>query len=154
MAFTNFDQFLDGKAELEVDKNGAPSGRDLKITVAAVLYKVVAADDSVTGEELSTMVRLLNKQFELTDEDSGYFTEVAHALLSGGTKIETLLEKVRDSYAEPQRVTLLAMVWKLMNADGFVSKPEVDYAIKVTEALGLSAEHVERAKQLVEDGEV
>ena len=154
MSFRNFDDFLDGKAGLEVDQSGTPSTRELKITITAVLYKVIAADDCVTADELNMIVRLLNKQFGLINEDSGYFVEVAHTLLDSGALVDTLLEKVRDNYAESQRETILAMIWKLMNADGFVSRPEIDYATHATRVLGLSAENVQRAKRRAEANEV
>jgi uncharacterized tellurite resistance protein B-like protein len=75
-------------------------------------------------------------------------------LIKDNSKLASLVDKLNENYNEQQKETIVAIAWKIMNADGVLHMREADFAARLTSALGLSAENVKKAKQMVEEGEV
>ena len=152
--FENLDQYLQGTATLEVDKTGQPSRRELQISAAVLLVCMAQVDDSLVDREITSMVSNLNRQFGVTDDQAGDVLEVADFLRRDRAKTDEIIAVINENFEEHQKQTILAMLWKVMQADGMISRLEATFAEEVTQRFGFSREHVDRAREMVENGEV
>ena len=152
--FNNLKDYLRGTASLEVDASGETTQRDLQIATTSLLLYMASIDNRLHEGERRQMVGSLNRQFGLSDSEAGDLLEVADYLIEDKTKLDTLIRKVKESFTESQKITVLALLYKVMIGDGSISDPEVWLASHITESFGLGAERFQEAKKLVESGEV
>lgn len=147
--FKNLEQFLTGAASLEVDANGAPSDRDLQICTAVLLLQMACVDEHLTKGEIDSIVRVLDKQFVLEHAVAGDLLEVADFLRRDRAKLDEIVAVINKRFSEKQKQTIIAMLWRVMNADGSVSKLEAYLAAEIAGTFGLSPDQVAEAQALV-----
>ncbi len=152
--FQNLDLFLRGASTLEVDISGQLSERELQICAAALLLQMAHVDENLTNGEIDVMVQTMDKQFVLQGNVAGDLLEVADFLRKDSNKLNELLRMVNDRFGASQKETIVAMLWKLMNADGSINYFEAHLAAEISSKLGLSVEQVKRAQALVGSAQV
>ncbi len=152
--FKNMDQFLQGAATLEVDVSGQLSQRDLQISTAALLLQMAHADEKLTNGEIDAMVSTMDKLFVLQGNVAGDLLEVADFLRRDQTKLDDLLKVVNKRFDAAQKQTIVAMLWKVMNADGFIDPFEANLAAEISMKLGLSVDEVKKAQSLADTAQV
>ncbi len=152
--FDNLDDFLENGATLQSDASGNTSPRELQIATAALLIKMASIDEEITSNEISQIVSSLNIQFQLSDAEAGSITEVADYLVKDQSKVAVVAKKVKESFSHQQKLTILALLYKVMMGDGSVSNPEATLAANITELLGLNSQHFIEAKEMVKSGQV
>ena len=151
----NFDGFLrSDETTLKVDKDGQPTPRDLKIAIVVLLLDVAHHDGSFSPEEVRELVRAMNQAFEMSDIEVADILEVAEILHKNNEKVKQFISAINEHFDDGQRQVILAMLWKLVKADGKIEKIEQQHAIKLRTLLGLSLEQATRAVQMVDQNEV
>ena len=148
------ERLLDEKGLLRVDKNGTPITRDLCIATAALMMHTAMADSTMQDYEISAICRALNRQFEMSDADAGLMMEVADYLWRDNTQLDSFLSLVNERLERAQKITVTAMLWKVMISDGLASEIEANFAARVAEAFALTPGDIVRAKRMVQHGEV
>ena len=148
------EKFLDDKGFLRIDKSGNPATRDLCISTAALLVRMAMSDNILQDSELDSICRSLNRHFELTDAEAGDVIEVADFLVRDKSTVDNFIKLVNERLEKSQKITLVALLWKVMMADGLASEVEAHFAVDVTKALQLSNGDVVKAKRMVQHGEV
>lgn len=149
--FKNLRGFIDGEATLAVDKDGMPTERDLMIGVVMLLLELSHGDSHLAPEEVTELVRNMNREFALQDHEIADLMEVAEVLRKNRGKVEHFIETVNSHYDDEQRQVILAMLWRLIRADGRIEKSEQQLAIKLRTVLNLSLEQAVRAVQMSEE---
>lgn len=152
--FENLKEFFEGAAGLGSDKSGKPTERDLQICVAALLVQMAFSDEHLHEKELTAMIGNLNRQFQLSDYDAADILEVADYLRKNETRLENLLTIINERFEHSQKLTVLAMLWRVMKADGSVNTFEARLAAEVSSHLGLSEAEIEQARIMAETGAV
>lgn len=152
--FKNMDQFLQGAASLEVDVSGQLSQRELQISTAALLIRMAHADDKLTNGEIDAMVSTMDKLFVLQGNVAGDLLEVADFLRRDHAKLDDLLSLINAHFDTSQKQSIIAMLWKVMNADGFIDPFEANLAAEISLKLGLSVEEVKKAQSLADSAQV
>jgi len=150
----NIEQFLNSKALLKVDNQGRPAQRDLQVATAVLLMRMAEIEGAGSGIEMETVIASLGRQFSLEAADSAEIAEIARFLLKEKGGVETFVEILNGRFEGSQKVTIMAMLWKVMLADGLVTRLEAAYAADLCNLLGLGAQDVANAKALVAAGEV
>lgn len=152
--FENLKDVLSKGAKLEFEKSGTPTEHDLKVASALLLLHVAKIDKALAGPELQAVVSALNKQFAFSDEDAATLIAVADFLHRDQAQLDSFAALLNDRFTEGQRVTVLGMMWRVITADGVVSKLEALAATELTRLLGLGEEHLTEARKLSEAGKV
>jgi uncharacterized tellurite resistance protein B-like protein len=80
--------------------------------------------------------------------------EVAQILSSHGTKTGELVHLIRDGFSLEQRISVMAIAWRLVMADQKTSRAEAHFASTLRQELGLSLEQAVMARTLAERGEI
>lgn len=151
----NFDGFLrSDETTLMVDKDGQPTPRDLKVAIVVLLLDVSHHDGTFSPDEVRELVASMNAAFEMTDIEVADILEVAEILHKSNEKVKQFIAAINEHFDDSQRQLILAMLWKLVKADGKIEKVEQQHAIQLRTLLGLSLEQAARAVQMVEQKEV
>jgi uncharacterized tellurite resistance protein B-like protein len=152
--FNNIDEFLRGRTTLEVEASGNPTQRDMQIGTASLLVQMAHVNQNITKGEIDSMVRCMNRQFKLSDQDSADILEAADFLRRDRNKLDDILAAINERFSDSQKQTVLAILWKVMNADGSVSGREAELAASILSQLGLSSDQVRTAKAMADSDQV
>ena len=148
--FNKLKEYFSGEGDLTVDKQGAPTARELKVAAGVILLHVAGADDDYAPEEVHATFRSLEKAFD-TDEDAVYgLLQEADKLRECKDKIDGFIDIINENFDDSQKKTLFGMLWQVVIADGKVDKFEKRYANQIQARLKLSDELVAQAKKETE----
>ena len=148
--FKNLDAALNGHSALEIDSNEALTEKELMIGSMIFLLKIAAADNQVSGEEITEIVRTLNREFEKTDEEAGHIIEVAQVLKNNPSNLNKLAEQINQHATNDQKLKICSLIWKVILADGQVKAIETAAASSIRNFLGLSLEQATAARAIAE----
>lgn len=134
----NFDFLPEGL--LERDHLGNPTNRSTRLAVVAILSAVTKVDGIFEKREFIELIRTIDQEFHLLDEEAEELREVADFLIRSGTRIEDFVDQLRADYDREQLEYLLTLVWRLIKADGRFMKSEEQFAQILRRRLGLPVE--------------
>lgn len=137
-----------------VDKGGRPTERDLHIATAVLLIEMASADQAIAKEEATVVCNTMGAQFGIAEDKLPELVEIAIAARKEAKKIDQFVKAINDSFNDEQRTRILAMIWKVVIADGKVEKFEQRFAKQLQARFKLSDEQAERAGKMAAAGEV
>lgn len=146
--------FFMGDASIAIDADRKPTGNDLQIATCILLLRMAAADDEVAQEEMQTIIDDVTKQFDLPGEQLEELMIVANSLNWQSEKVDEFIQLLNTKFAEEQRRLVLAMIWKVVIADGKIDAFEKRFATEIAEQLQLDAKDAQRAKEMAMKGDV
>jgi uncharacterized tellurite resistance protein B-like protein len=133
---------------LEVDQTGEPTTLDLQIATAVILIEMASADHEVAEAEAQEVCQLLFQNFGVGEENIPDLIEIAVNARKEKGKIDEFVDVINDKFNEAQKLRILAMVWKMVIADGKVDKYEERFAKQMMNRFRLSPEQAEEAMQM------
>ena len=146
-------EFIHGVESLSVDEQGNPTSQDLQIAAAFLLLFVASADGNLEPAESRVLLLGLEKEFGLERKRAFEIVEIAQAQPMRRQEMEAILETLHSNFDEAQRLRILALVWKVISADGFSSDFENRAAVVIRQRLGLTLEQSAHARRLAEAGD-
>lgn len=156
--FSKIKEFFAGKqaltASLNADKDGAAANRDLHVAAAVLLIEMAGADKGVDQKEAETICAMLAREFSIPDSDIPELVQTAIAARKDKGKIDEFVKAINEHFQVRQRQTLLAMIWKVVLADGKIEKFEERLAVQMRFRFQLSEEQANEARAMAEQGEV
>ena len=145
---------IESGTPLHHDQFGSPTAFDLQAATTVLLVHLCASDSAIGVLEITTLQGSLRRQFGLDEIAAAHLVEVATFLDKTSDNLEAFSRLLKSSFTPGQRVTILAMVWKVLMADGVISSFEALTAQELTQILDLSEAHLADAKMLYESGKV
>lgn len=139
---------------LDVDKDGRPSDHELLIATAVLLVEMASTDQAIERAEAEAVCKTLSKEFNVAEDDIPELVQIAVAARKEQGKIDDFVAAINTNFQESQKQRILAMIWKVVMADGKVDKFEQRFAAQMRNRLQLSKEQATQAKQMVESGKV
>jgi len=152
--FKSVKEFFRGETSLEVDSTGNPTSRDIQIATGVLLLEMAGSDEDYAPEEVQTIFRTLEDQFGVDQDEAMNLLEIADAARHEKGKIDEFIKSITQHFSEEQRTRVLAMVWKVIIADGQIDKFERRFAVQLQNRLQLTEAHGEQARQMAEGGKV
>lgn len=147
-------EFFKGEASLEVSKTGQPTDREVQIACAVLLLEMAGADNDYSPAEVEMTLSSMQQQFKFTHEVATELLEIADGLRKQHDKIDQFVKLVDDNYNDKQRELILAMVWKVVIADGTVENFEQRFATQMKFRLKLDDEAAARARKMAESRQI
>lgn len=136
--------------DLAADLGGEVTPFDVQVAVVALLVEMAESDAHVSADELTEIVRTMNRAFSLTDSQVGELLEVVRVLRQESKRLEDYFQLVNTHFSPDQRQEVLAMLWRVIAADGRVERFEASFAVTARTRLGLSVEQAVRARHLAD----
>ncbi|CAG0957908.1 hypothetical protein BURK2_00572 [Burkholderiales bacterium] len=118
-----------------------------ELAVAALLIEAAQVDGSIPESERAVIVRLIREHFHLPEQESEALLQIAEGEFSAALDDWVFTQAVRESFAKPERQTVLEMMWQVVYADGSLAHFEDALLNRSAQALGLSAEEADAARE-------
>ncbi len=156
--FRKIKDFFSGSSDLSVtltqDKAGENTTRDLHIATAVLLVEIAGSDNDIAIQESNTLCAMMQQQFDISAEELPELLQIAVAARKEKGKIDDFVACLNQNFSDEQRLMVLAMIWKVILADGKIDKAEERFGLQLRNRLRLKEEHEVKALQLVKNKEV
>jgi len=154
--FEKVDQFFEGKESLEKagDQAAQPTERDLHIATAVLLVEIASADRKIAPREGEAVVATMSKVFGLPEKETPELVKIAIASRKEKGRVDEFLDCVSRKFDQSRKLQVLAMLWKVVIADGAVDKLEQRMLRRIKETMQLSDADAEEALRMAQHGEV
>jgi uncharacterized tellurite resistance protein B-like protein len=140
-------EFLQTSHPLARDRTGAEADLELQAATAILLIEAAFGDTEYIWREHRAVVRGLEREFGLGRkqvlEVLGRATEIRPPVV----KLADVTEVIRDRFSQEQREQVVRLVWRVIEADGFVEEWEEAFADHIARAVGLGAEEARAARR-------
>ncbi|MCC6933585.1 MAG: TerB family tellurite resistance protein [Deltaproteobacteria bacterium] len=133
---------------LDVDSSGNPTEEDLLIATGVLLLQMAGSDSDYAAEEVKAIFAIMKNEFNILDNDVKHFLGQANQLRNDKARIDEFVQVINTHFSTKQRIRVLAMLWRVILADGKVDKFETNFAIKMKFSLMLTDQEAEQARQL------
>jgi uncharacterized tellurite resistance protein B-like protein len=133
-----------------VDKNGVVVSPHVIESFFALLVELSGSDNDIAAEEASSIVSLLREHFEEAEEVIPQLVRNSIRLRQESGGIDVLVQPLNDNYSDVQRRMLLAMIWRIVLADGEIDPRERRFALQMRNRLRLSEDDERVAKEMAE----
>jgi uncharacterized tellurite resistance protein B-like protein len=150
--FDRIRQAFRGIDSLSVDRDGNQIDNDLRLATAVIVLGVAQADGAYSAEEGKTIFKSLEKEFALTPDSIHRLLAVAEQNVGGRERMADFISTINEHFDDVQKQRIMAMVWRVISADGFTSERESQLAVELRERLNLTMEQALRARRLAEEG--
>ena len=149
--FTGEQSFQD---TIGVTKEGNPVDQVLQVATVVLLMEIAGRDKKIERTEAEVLCDTVSKEFNISDDDIPALVEVAIAARKETDKIDEFVNNINEQFSEEQRIRILAMIWKVVIADGQVDKFEDRFATEMKFRFKLNDDQALEAMQLAEAGRI
>ena len=123
----------------------------LRVAACALLLEMAHADSEFSTEERTHIEDVLARHFDLDQDTAGELMEVAERERRDATDLHQFTAIVNRHYDEGQRMVLAELLWRVVYADGELSRHEDYLSRKIANLLelrpGFLAEAKNRARE-------
>lgn len=110
------------------EKNAAPSEKDpdqaLRVAACALLLEMAHADGSFTDDERAHIERVLAESFDVSEDRARELIALAEAERKEAVDLHQFTSLIVKHYDEGQRYVLAELLWRVVLADGELSRHE------------------------------
>jgi uncharacterized tellurite resistance protein B-like protein len=138
-------------AELAADRLGQPADPRLRDAAVALLLEAAYGDTAFVEEERKAIRRGIEREFGVSQIEAAAFMDSAQGARPPLQTLRSLTGTVRERYDERQKLRLMALLWRVVEADHHVARFEQTFADWVAKAVGLTPADWKRAKELPEE---
>jgi uncharacterized tellurite resistance protein B-like protein len=136
-------QFFDRNILPGGQEEGKSAGHALRVATAALLFEVMRTDGELKEVERHAMTAAIQKQFELTAEETATLTRLAEAEAEQATDYYQFTALINKHYTSEQKVQIIEHMWQVASADHEIDRFERTLVHKVADLL-----HVPRPAQI------
>lgn len=148
-------EFFSGEeSAVHVDKGGKATPFDLHVAVVVLLVEMAGSDHEIDPNEAEAICSSVSEQFQMEEDEVPELVQIAISSRNEEGKIDNFVGLINEAFNDSQKQKLLAMVWKVVLADGVVDKFEERFAKQIEKRFRLSEDQGKRAKQMAENQEV
>ena len=127
---------------------GSTSGEDdLRVAACALLLELAHADDTFTPEEQRHIEEALGRHFDLSPEDGRGLVALAEERRRAAIDLHQFTSLVTRQYDEGQRMVLAEIMWRVVYADGELSRHEEELMRKIAYLLDLRPGYLAAARK-------
>lgn len=156
--FRTLKEFFAGQQPLAVsldkDRSGTPTDHDLHIAAAVLLVEMARSDEDIAPQEGRAVVDAIAAHFNIPEKEIPELVQIAIAARKEQGRIDEFVKCINERFEAAQRQRVLAMLWKVVLADGSVAKHEERLATQMKFRFQLTDEQAAEARRMAEDGTV
>jgi uncharacterized tellurite resistance protein B-like protein len=138
-----FEDLRDGD---EAEKPGAD---ETQIATAALLFHAIAIDGTITEAEMARLKPLLSERFQLSEPEFNRLLTLAQQREKEAIDIYRFTSALRDRLSLEEKREIIAMMWRVVYADGELGALEDNLIWRTAELLAVPARDRMELKQLV-----
>jgi len=127
--------------------------RRLQVAACALLLELAHADDDFSPEERAHIESAVVHHFDLPVETARELIDLAERERSEATDLFQFTSLITDKYDEGQRMVLAEVLWRVVYADGKLSKHEDLLMRKIANLLDLRPGYLSEARKRAVGGD-
>lgn len=131
------------------EENEQLSADNLQIATAALLLHAVAIDGTVTESEMARLKPLLGHHFNLTESELNRLLTEAELREREAVDIYRFTSILRDRLSLEEKRQIIAMMWRVVYADGHLNALEDNLIWRTAELLAVPARDRMELKQQI-----
>ncbi|MBI3570685.1 MAG: TerB family tellurite resistance protein [Gammaproteobacteria bacterium] len=139
----NLKQFFDRHILPAGREEGKGSERALQVATAALLFEVMRTDSEIKEVERHAMTAAIQKNFELTAEETATLLRLAEAEAEQATDYYQFTTLINKHYTPAQKEQIIEHMWQVASADHEIDRFERTMVHKIADLL-----HVPRPAQI------
>lgn len=139
------------RPELREDRHGQAADLEVQAATAVLLLEAAHGDEEYVWREHRTILRGLERGFGIGKKETLALLGRAEEIRPPVVPLADLTEVIADRYSPEQRKSIVALLWKVIGADGVLEPWEEVFANHVARAVGLSPEEAEAARRSAEE---
>jgi uncharacterized tellurite resistance protein B-like protein len=137
---------LERRRALQTDKEGHPADIEVQVATAILLLEAAHGDEEYEWREHRAILRALERGFGIGRKETRQLLQLAEEIRPPAVELDDVTRVVTDRFSREQRRSIVALLWKVIEADDIVEDWEEVFANHVARAVGLSREEAEEAK--------
>lgn len=131
---------------LATDKAGHPIDIELRTGTVVLLLETAYSGAEYAVPERRTILRGIEREFGMSKAAAESLMEQASRSHPSPGEVTDISTRIADRFDRDQRRRIVALLWKVVYADGHVDATQVEFANHVGELTGLSDEEVRDAR--------
>jgi len=132
--------------------DATPSADETQLATAALLFHAIAIDGTVTEAEMARLKPLLSAHFQLSEPEFNRLLTMAQQREREAIDIFRFTSALRDRLSLEEKREIIAMMWRLVYADGELGALEDNLVWRTAELLAVPARDRMELKQMVRAG--
>jgi len=116
------------------------------VAACALLLEMAHVDGEFNESERESIVSILKRDFNLSDEYAEKIIKTAQAEIKGSIDLWRFTHLINDNYSVNEKIHLIEMVWKVAFTDTRLDKHEDHLVHRVAELLNLDHKQLIDAK--------
>ena len=121
--------------------------QELRVAACALLLELAYSDDTFSPEEQRLIEESLGRHFSLSPEESRGLMALAEERRRAAIDLHEFTRLVSQRYDEGQRTVLAELMWRVVDADGELTRHEEALMRKVASLLDLRPGYLAAARK-------
>jgi len=126
---------------------GASDEEELRVAACALLLELAHSDDTFSPEEQRLIEESLGRHFDLSPEEGRGLMALAEERRREAVDLHEFTRLVARRYDEGQRMVLAELMWRVVDADGELSRHEEGLMRKIASLLDLRPGYLAAARR-------
>ena len=139
------------QSRIEPDLQAGPDEHGLHLATAALLFEMLRADDDEHPDERAALEQVLQKRFELSEEETRKLAELADREAAEAASLYQFTGLINEHFTPEQKVSVVEMLWQIAYADGSLDPYEEALVRKIADLIYVPHRDFIRAKLQVQD---
>ena len=128
---TAIKKFFDKHVKPSPDHTEEVSEHSLQLATTALLVEMMKADTAVSDEERRAVVKTIQSQFHLNDEETNELLQVAEEKIREATGYFEFTSLINKGLSYEQKVKVIEHLWEIAFADSRLDKYEEHMVRKI-----------------------
>ena len=120
--------------------------KKVSIATCALLIEMAHADDQFSKEEMSNILTILTKQYDLKENDARQLIELADTERRESLDLWQFTNLINENYSREDKRKVVEILWRVIYTDGKVDKHEEYLMRRLTFLLNLDHKDMIEAK--------
>jgi len=140
-------EHLASRDRLAKDRDGQPADVELEAATAILLLEAAYGDSEYEWSEHRALLKGLEHAFGLGHEETLRLLDRAEEIRPPIVKLSDVTDVLVDRFDAAQREEVVALIWKVIDADDVVEEWEQSFVDHVAVAVGLTPAQAQAARE-------
>lgn len=145
---------LSVRESLGVEGAGEAKRSDFHTAAAVLLIEMASRDEDIAPAEAEQICKIMEEHLGVPHVEIPALVSTAMAARKEKGKIDEFVAFINQNFKKPQRQLILAMIWRVVIADGKVENFEEKFAVQMQYRFQLTEDEAYAAREMVETGKV
>jgi len=139
-------RFFSKETDGSIDTDGQETGHDIHVATCALLVEIARIDGTFTGEEMETVLSVLEEKYGLSRENADALIAEAEKQLEESVDLWQFARLINENYSNEEKREILETLWQIVYVDGKMDQYEHYLMNKLQHLLRVSHDQLIDAK--------